>query len=179
MSSQEQTERRPENADGSHERPRELGEELKRSPEHYNQTEAHQTAEHARRKAAQGKEKRAHQAAKHNASHTLRSTDREESFEQTMEEVRHDLPRSTRGFSHFIHNPVIERISEVLASTVARPDAILAGGITAFLAVLGLYFYAKYAGFSLQGSETIVAFVIGWLLGVVFDFFKTMFTGKR
>lgn len=179
MSNQEPAERHAEHAHEAHERPRELGEELKRSPEHRNQNEAHQKAELARRKAAQITEKRAHQAAKHNASHALHSADREESFEQTMEEVRHDLPRSTRGFSRFIHRPVIEQLSEMLASTVARPDAILAGGITAFVAVLGLYFYAKYAGFALQGSETIVAFIIGWLLGIVFDFFKTMITGKK
>jgi hypothetical protein len=179
MSTQEQTERHAENAPGAHERPRELGEELKRSPEHHDQNEAHKTAERARREAAKNTEKRAHQAARHNASNVLHSADREEGFEQTMEEVRHGLPRSTRTFSRFIHNPTIERISEALANTIARPDAILAGGITAFVAVLGLYFYAKYAGFSLQGSETIVAFIIGWVLGVAFDFFKTMITGKR
>ncbi len=178
MTNPDQPEHQTKNAHKGHERPRELGEELKRSPEHYNQTELHQTAEQARREAAKTKEKRAHQAARHNA-HRFQGTEREASFEQTMEEVRYDLPRSTRGFSRFIHTPTIERLSEVLGNTIARPDALLAGGISAFVVVLGLYLYAKYAGFSLQGSETIVAFIIGWLLGVLFDFFKTMITGKR
>jgi hypothetical protein len=186
MSNQEHVEHHPESTHTGHERPRELGAEPKQSPERHSENEAHTTHESARNEAIQaalrskeqGKEKRTHQAARHNAAHLVKG-DREESFEQTMEEVRHDLPRSTRGFSRFIHNPTIERISEILGNTVARPDAILAGGITAFIVVLGLYFYAKYAGFTLRGSETILAFVAGWLLGILFDFFKTMFTGKR
>jgi chromatin segregation and condensation protein Rec8/ScpA/Scc1 (kleisin family) len=187
MNSQKQHVEHTENAHEGHERLPELDEKLTYNPERYNENEAHQTPEHARHAAIrqsldskeQGKEKRAHQAARHNASHRLTNADRETSFEQTMNDVQHDLPRSTRGFSRFIHNPTVERISEILGNTIARPDAILAGGITAFVVVLGVYFYAKYASFSLSGSETILAFMLGWLLGVLFDFLKAMLTGKR
>jgi hypothetical protein len=170
------------------ERSRELGEEPKHNPERYNENEAHQTAEIARNEAIkealfsqeQGKERRSHQAERHNASrHIITENDREASFDQTMNEVRRHLPRSTRNFSKFIHNPGVERASEALGKTIARPNAVLAGGITAFVVVLGLYFYAKFAGFALQGSETIIAFTLGWILGVLFDFFRAMFTGKH
>ena len=171
----------------THERSHELGEKLKRNPERYNDKEAHQAAESARHEAIrealfskeQGREKRSHQADRHNTSHILTHNDREASFEQTMEHVRKELPRSTRPFSRFIHHPTVEHVSEFLGKTVARPNAILAGGITAFVVVLALYFYAKYAGFTLQGSETIVAFAVGWMLGLLFDLFKGMFARKR
>lgn len=176
----------PEIAREAHERSQELGEQLLGNPERYDKKEAHQAAEMARHEAIQeallskeqGKERRSHQADRHNA-HIMTRHDREASFDQTMDEVRKHTPRSTRAFSRFIHRPAVERASEILGKTIARPNAILAGGITAFVAVLGLYFYAKYAGFALQGSETIIAFVIGWLGGLLFDFFKSMFTGKR
>lgn len=180
-------ERQAEMARSAHKRSQELGEQLKQGTERYNEKESHQAAENARHEALkeaafskeQGREKRTHQADRHNSSHIITRDDREASFELTMEHVQKELPRSSRPFSRFIHHPTIERTSEVLGKTVFRSNAILAGGVTAFVAVLGLYFYAKYAGFSLQGSETIVAFAVGWLLGVLFDFFKAMFTGKR
>jgi hypothetical protein len=176
-------------ARGAHERSQELGEQLKSNPERFNKKEAHEAAETARHEALtealfskeQGKERRSPQADRHNAAqhHIITHDDREASFNQTMDEVRKHMPRANRSFSEFIHHPTVERISETVGKTIARPNAILAGGLTAFVAVLGLYFYAKYAGFALRGSETIIAFAIGWLLGILFDFFKTMFTGKQ
>jgi chromatin segregation and condensation protein Rec8/ScpA/Scc1 (kleisin family) len=171
----------------AHEHSQELSERLRHRPERYNDNEAHQTAENARHEAfkeallskEQGKEKRSHQADRHNASHVITHGDREASFEQTMEHVRKDLPRSTRPFSRLIHRPAVERTSDFIGNTVARPNAILAGGISAFVVVLGLYLYAKYAGFALRGSETAIAFAAGWIIGILFDFFKTMITGKR
>lgn len=171
----------------SHERSQEHGERPKHSPGRYNEKEAHQAAENARHEAIkeailskeQGREKRTHQADRHNSSHVIAREDRDASFDQTMEHMRKDLPRSMRPFSKFIHNSTVERASEVLGKTLFRPNAILAGGITAFVAVLALYFYAKYAGFALRGSETIIAFAIGWALGMLFDLFKGMFTGRR
>lgn len=178
-------ERGVEIAHDAHERSRELGEKLKRNPERYDDKEAHQTAQEARQNALkealfskeQGKEKRTHQADRHNS--IITREDRDVSYDQTMERVRRELPRSTRTFSKFIHSPVIEKSSEVIGNTFARPNSILAGGISAFVIVLGLYSYARYAGFSLQGSETIAAFLIGWLLGILFDFFRVMLTGKK
>jgi hypothetical protein len=180
-------ERQAEMPRESHERSQEHGERAKQSPERYNEKEAHQAAENARHEAIkeailskeQGREKRTHQADRHNSSHVIVREDRDASFDQTMEHMRRDLPRSLRPFSKFIHSPGVERTSEVLGKTIFRPNAILAGGVTAFVAVLALYFYAKYAGFALQGSETIIAFAIGWVFGMLFDLFKGMFTGRR
>ena len=109
----------------------------------------------------------------------LAQKDHDASFNETMRDVRKRLPRSTRWFSSLIHQPNIERSSELLGKTVARPNAILFGGISAFAVVLSLYGYAKYAGFQLQGSETIVAFVAGWLIGLAFDAIKSVFSRHR
>lgn len=174
----------------AHERSRELAEQQKSKAERYKDKEAHSTAEKARHEALkeaafskeQGKERRSHQADRHNATthrHVITKTDRDESFKQTMGHVRKELPRSTRWFSDLIHHPRIESMSELVGTTVARPNAILAGGLTAFIAILGLYSYAKFAGFALQGSEVILAFFCGWLLGLLFDGVKSMLTRKR
>lgn len=170
----------------AHEHPQEAGKRLQSTSERYNEKEAHQAAENARHESIQsashskeqGKEKRSPQADRHNESHSIGVSGRDKSFEATMDEVIKDLPRTLRPFSHFIHHPVVERASELLGRTLFRPNAVLLGGLTAFITVLCLYFYAKFAGFTLQGSETIIAFAIGWTVGIIFDFFRAMFTGK-
>lgn len=104
---------------------------------------------------------------------------REKSFTQTMNQVQNTLPTSGRIFSRIIHNEFVEKTSDVLGNTVARPDAILAGAFAAFILTLLTYTIAKTIGYSLSGFETIAAFIIGWLLGITYDYLKVLFTGKK
>ena len=104
---------------------------------------------------------------------------KKDSFKQEMTKIQAELPATQRGFSKLIHNPVVEKTSEALGSTVARPNAILAGAIVAFFAVLAVYLTAKHFGYALSGFETIGAFIVGWVLGILYDFFRVMITGKK
>lgn len=97
------------------------------------------------------------------------------SFGATMKTVEDHLTTPQRIFSKVIHNPVIERVSDVASTTIARPNAILSGSIGALLLTGTLYLMARYYGFSLSGSETILTFLAGWLLGLVFDIIKGAF----
>lgn len=105
--------------------------------------------------------------------------ERDASYKHHMKQLQSELSPSQRTFSKFIHNPIVERTSEVLGSTVARPNAVLAGAMVAFFLVLAVYLVAKYYGYTLSGFETIGAFIIGWALGILYDFFKVMITGKN
>ncbi|MES2876720.1 MAG: hypothetical protein V4678_04610 [Patescibacteria group bacterium] len=101
------------------------------------------------------------------------------SYKKTMKETQAHMKPAERTFSKVIHNPVVEKTSEVAGSTVARPNAILAGSLTAFLFTLGIYTLAKYYGYPLSGFETIAAFIIGWIVGLLFDYLRVMVTGKK
>jgi hypothetical protein len=101
------------------------------------------------------------------------------SYQLHMKKLQEELPPVQRGFSKLIHNPAVEKTSEVLGSTVARPNAVLAGAVVAFFAVLVVYLTAKHFGYVLSGFETIGAFIVGWVLGVLYDFFRVMITGKK
>jgi hypothetical protein len=105
--------------------------------------------------------------------------ERNASYKQHMKQLQSELTPAQRGFSKVIHNPVVEKTSEALGSTVARPNAILAGAIVAFIAVLAVYLVAKHYGYTLSGFETIAAFIVGWVIGILYDFFKVMITGKK
>lgn len=100
------------------------------------------------------------------------------SFDAQMNHVREDLPPVSRAFSKLIHNKTVEKLSDGVGTTLARPNALLSGSIMAFVSVTALYFIAKHYGFQLSGFETIGAFVLGWLLGIVFDYASLMLRDK-
>jgi hypothetical protein len=101
------------------------------------------------------------------------------SYKKHMKQMQAELPASQRAFSKVIHSPIVEKSSEFIGATVARPNAILSGAIVAFFLVLIVYIVAKNLGYVLSGFETIGAFIIGWVIGVLYDYFKVLVTGKR
>lgn len=105
--------------------------------------------------------------------------ERDASYKLHMKQVQTELKPTQRAFSKFIHNPVIEKTSEVVGSTIARPNAILAGSVVAFILVLAVYLISKYYGYTLSGFETIGAFIVGWILGMLYDFFRVVVAGKK
>ena len=105
--------------------------------------------------------------------------ERDASYKHHMKQLQHELSPAQRTFSKLIHNPVVEKTSEVVGSTVARPNAILAGAMVAFFLVLAVYLISKFYGYTLSGFETIGAFIVGWVLGILYDFFRVMITGKK
>lgn len=105
--------------------------------------------------------------------------ERDASYTRTMKKVQAELSGPSRTFSKVIHNKTIEKASDVAGATIARPNAIASGAIAAFLATLALYYVAKNVGYQLSGFETIGAFAVGWVIGLLFDYFRIMITGKR
>lgn len=101
------------------------------------------------------------------------------SYKKHMKQMQAELPPAQRAFSKVIHSPVVEKSSEFIGATVARPNAILSGAVVAFFLVLVVYLIAKNLGYVLSGFETIGAFIIGWVIGVLYDYFKVLITGKK
>ena len=105
--------------------------------------------------------------------------ERDASFVATMQEVQANMSPTSRTFSKIIHNKAVERVSDITASTIARPNAMLSGAIFAFILTLVIYLIAKNFGYPLSGFETIGAFILGWLIGILYDFLKIMVTGRK
>jgi hypothetical protein len=162
------------------ERAKELREQTEHKQEHQ---ESH--AEHEARATAEKEAKTTEEY--HHSDHQEKEAapvfsgehSRDKSFKETMQSVERDLSPPERIFSKIIHNKTVEAASDAVGTTVARPNAILAGSICAFVLVLAVYLTARHFGFALSGFETIAAFVIGWIIGIVFDFLRVMISGKR
>lgn len=105
--------------------------------------------------------------------------DLDTTYKRTMQQVQSELSAPSRAFSKVIHTKAIEKTSDALESTVARPNAMLAGAVTAFIFTLVIYLVAKNYGYRLSGFETIGGFILGWIVGLLFDYFRVMITGKH
>lgn len=101
------------------------------------------------------------------------------SFKAQIEAIAGDLTTVERATSRFIHYRLIEKTSDVVATTFARPNAMLSGSIAAFIGITLAYFISKYYGFQLSGFETIGAFIIGWIVGVLYDYISIKFRKSR
>lgn len=104
---------------------------------------------------------------------------RKKAYDSIMKQTQAELPAPSRAFSKVIHNPVVDKASEFAGKTIARPNAILSGAAFAFLLTVIVYVIAKLNGYPLTGTETIAAFILGWVMGNMYDFFKVMISGQR
>jgi hypothetical protein len=159
--------------------------QLERSAEHSPEAQA-ERADNARHDAKEvfareaGKERETQAASQSpRAIRKVTKKEKEVSYKNTMKQIQSEMNPVARGFSKVIHAPAVEKTAQVVGGTIARPNALLAGGAAAFLFVLVAYFVAKKYGYALSGFETIGAFILGWALGLIYDYAKLMFAGRR
>ena len=157
--------------------PIDTGEAMKRASEHLEAATKHEkqpdTAELRRQVeslAVSGKERSAgetHKAPQHSSSthKQLKQT----AYVRTLAKVQESLPRGSRAFSKVVHQPVIEKVSNVGAQTIARPSSILGGGLAALLgSAFVLYFSRKY-GFQYNYTLFLALFAGGYFAGLLIE----------
>lgn len=104
---------------------------------------------------------------------------RSQSFAHTMQQARSHMRLPARIWSTTIHWRPIELLCTVFGSTFARPIALLTGSSLSLIATLGTYLIAKHYGYPLTGSEPLVAFVLGWVIGIIVDYTHLLITGGK
>lgn len=160
-----------------------LREQLERAGEKTPETDVDAIRNEAKEKAASAEKEK--QRERQEASPAERRTgpitkkEREASYNATMDEIQTHMSPSSRAFSKVIHNKTVEKVSDAVGSTVARPNAILSAAVVTFIVTLAIYWLAKNMGYQLSGFEWIAAFALGWLLGLLYDFLRVMITGKK
>ena len=100
-------------------------------------------------------------------------------YHKTLKTIQKEMTPASRTFSKVIHNPVVEKTSEVVGSTVARPVPIFAGSLSALVLTAIVYSVAKYYGYVLSGFEWIATFIIGWVIGMLIDWIRIAILGKK
>lgn len=100
-------------------------------------------------------------------------------FDVQMDGVRAEMDGGSKLFSRIIHIKVIERVSDTIATTIARPNAMFSGSISAFIVITAVYFLARHYGYRLSGSEAIGAFILGWVMGIIYDYLSSLSNKRR
>lgn len=105
--------------------------------------------------------------------------DKRLAYQQTISVIQRGLPPLSRSFSKLIHQDSVERLSEFGEHTIARPSALLGGGLVASLGLGIMLYFARRNGFALSGSELLLFLVVGWSLGLGLEFVLTKLAKRR
>jgi hypothetical protein len=95
---------------------------------------------------------------------------REDAFKNILSKAQERLGKPDKLMSKLIHQPIVERVSEVGAKTVARPSGLLIGSIFSFVTTLATYLVARYNGYDMTFSVVLYSFAGGFLIGVVIEY---------
>lgn len=90
-------------------------------------------------------------------------------LERTLKRAQRHLPKPERVISKFMHQPAVNRASEVGGKTIARPSGILGGGIIAFTGSLIMYVTSKRYGFEYNYVVLLILFAGGFMLGMMLE----------
>jgi hypothetical protein len=135
-------------------------------------TEARKTIES---EAISGKESTPGDSERKNQQ-SITKAEKTRTYKMTMKRAQSQMSAPSRSFSKFIHNPFVERTSEAVGATVARPSGILGAGILGFIGISVVLYYARRNGFAIDNpyALTVILFLGGWTLGLVVEFiYKT------
>lgn len=92
--------------------------------------------------------------------------DKQRSYNMMLSRIQSRLPAASKSFSKVIHNKYVERTSETLGKTIARPSGILGGAMAATLGLVVMLYFARRNGFALSGSELGIFLIVGWVIGL-------------
>jgi len=94
---------------------------------------------------------------------------------RALSRIRRSLPLPQRVLSNVIHQPVVRVFSDATAKTIARPLALLIGGLCAFAGTAAYYTFASRIGLSYNHSVWILFFVSGFAAGLLLEFVGFVF----
>jgi hypothetical protein len=100
-------------------------------------------------------------------------------YGRTMSRVRQRLPAIIRPFSKFVHQPVIEAISEPLSKTIARPSGVLAGGICVFIGSAIFLWTSRHYGYEYNFFLFSLLFIGGFFAGLLIEVIFRLFNRSR
>lgn len=94
---------------------------------------------------------------------------KEHTYNQTLNSARNKLSKPEKTLSKVVHKPIIEKASDAMSNTVARPSGVLFGGVFSFIGSLASYLLAKKLGGELKYSVFAVFFVGGFIFGLLVE----------
>jgi len=91
---------------------------------------------------------------------------KKQKYSRTLQSIRKDLSVPERAFSKVVHNKVVDSLSAGAEKTVARPSALLAGSVCAFIGSSVFLYIAKHYGYEYNFLLFVIFFASGFVLGL-------------
>lgn len=90
-------------------------------------------------------------------------------FSRSMTRTRKQLSPISRTFSKVVHNSTVDKTSEFVGKTVARPMSMFWGAIFAFIGTSALLWITKHYGYEYNYFIAILLFVLGAVVGMAIE----------
>lgn len=94
---------------------------------------------------------------------------KKEAYKKVLGRTQKHLPPLQRTFSTFVHQPIVQSVTEVAAKTVGRPWGFVGGSLSAFMSSTFLLYYAKHYGFRYNFLLLAISFISGYLLATILE----------
>lgn len=88
-------------------------------------------------------------------------------FSRSMTRTRKKLSKPSRAFSKVVHTEVIDKSSEFIGKTIARPSGMLAGAFIAFVGTSALLWITRHYGYTYNYLLVILLFIGGMAIGLL------------
>ena len=88
-------------------------------------------------------------------------------FTRALTRARKKLSAPNRAFSKVAHNPAVDRTSEFVGKTIARPTSMLWGAIFAFVGTSALLWITRHYGYEYNYLAAILLFFGGAAVGLI------------
>ena len=90
-------------------------------------------------------------------------------FNRSLNTARRHMGAPSKALSKVIHQPVVEKVSDVAGATVARPSGILGGGLFALIGSALLLYATKHYGYQYNYLVFGMLFVAGFVAGMIIE----------
>lgn len=104
---------------------------------------------------------------------------KEMAYSRTMVRVRKRLSAPSRAFSRAVHSKALDKPSELIGSTVARPSSMLSGAIFTFIGTSLLLWITRKYGYEYNYLAIMFLFVGGAVIGVTAESVFKLVRRKR
>lgn len=100
-------------------------------------------------------------------------------FTRALTRAQKKLSLPSKIFSKIIHNQTIDRSSEFIGRTVARPSSMLSGAFLAFVGTSALLWLTRKHGYEYNYLVVVILFALGWAAGITAEFLIRTFRKSR
>jgi Skp family chaperone for outer membrane proteins len=133
-------------------------------------------------KAAKSRAETAIEQAENRASESALPVSKDfknNAYQQSLRRAQRQMSPVPRQFSKFIHKRGVEAVSNVGAATVARPSGLLVGGLFSVISSLAILYICRHYGYEYNFFVGLVAFAVGFVLGVFIEGLYRLFNKPR